>query len=113
MKIKTRRTIRRILITSAATAAIAFFIAFVIFIVPIEYRVGPWRDLPQLDHRLLPHVSAIFAAGFGAFFGSLSAFYLGRIKQRSDRREKRHAALIATQYALISQWNIIEAIRAQ
>jgi len=113
MTIKVRRRIKRILIASAVTAASALFIAFVIFIVPIEYRVGAWRDLPQLDHRLLPHVSAIFAAAFGAFFGSLSAFYLGRIKQRSDRREKRHAALIATQYALISQWNIIEAIRAQ
>jgi len=58
-------------------------------------------------------MSAIFAAAFGAFFGSLSAFYLGRVQQRSDRREKRHAALIAAQYALISQWNIVEAIRVQ
>src|SRR5262249_8700846 len=43
----------------------------------------------------------------------LSAFYLGRVQQKSDRREKRHAALITAQYALISQWNIIEAIRVQ
>jgi hypothetical protein len=62
---------------------------------------------------LLPHLSAIFAAAFGAFFGSLSAFYLGRIQQRSDRREKHHAALIAAQYALMSQWNIVEGIRVQ
>jgi hypothetical protein len=38
---------------------------------------------------------------------------LGRVQQRSDRREKRHAALIATQYALMSQWDIVEAIRVQ
>jgi hypothetical protein len=59
---------------------------------PFRYRVGPWQRLPALDHRLLPHVSALFAAAFGAFFGSLSAFYLGRLQQQSDRREKRHAA---------------------
>jgi len=81
--------------------------------VPAEYRVGIWQKFPVLDHRLLPHLSALFAAAFGAFFGSLSAFYLGRVRQRSDRAEKRHAALIATQYALMSQWDIIEAIRVQ
>jgi len=57
-------------------------------------------------------ISSISAA-FGAFFGLLSAFYLGRVEQRSDRREKRHAALITAQYALMSQWNIVEAIRVQ
>ena len=66
-----------------------------------------------MDHRLLPHLSAIFAGAFGAFFGSLSAFYLGRVQQRIDRREKRHAALIAAQYALMSQWNIIEGVRVR
>jgi hypothetical protein len=81
--------------------------------VPIEYRVGAWRILPELDHRLIPHVSAVFAAAFGAFFGSLSAFYLGRVQQHKDRRQKQHGALIGTQYALMSQWNIVEAIRVQ
>jgi hypothetical protein len=89
------------------------FIGAVALIVPIEYRVGRWRSLPQLDRRLVPHVSAVFAAAFGAFFGSLSAFYLGRVQQRNDRRQKQHGALIATQYALMSQWNIVEAIRVQ
>ncbi len=69
--------------------------------------------MPVLDHRVVPHISAVFAAAFGAFFGSLSAFYLGRLQQQIDRREKRHAALIAAQYALMSQWNIVEAIRVQ
>jgi hypothetical protein len=79
--------------------------------IPLEYRSGPWERLPVLDRRLIPHVSALFAAVFGAFFGSLSAFYLGRVQQRADRREKRHAALIAAQYALMTQWNMIEGIR--
>ncbi len=30
-----------------------------------------------------------------------------------DRVEKRHAALIAAQYALMSQWNVIEGVRVQ
>ena len=80
---------------------------------PLKYRIGFWQRLPVLDHRLLPHISAVFAAAFGAFFGSASAFYLGRVQQRSDRREKRHAALIAAQFALMSQWDIVEAIRLQ
>lgn len=88
-------------------------IAFGAIATPLQYRTGPWQRLPVLDHRLLPHMSAVFAAAFGAFFGSLSAFYLGRVQQRSDRREKRHAASIAAQYALMSQWNIVEAIRVQ
>jgi hypothetical protein len=89
------------------------FAAFILIAVPVRYRFGAWQRLPVLAHGLLPHLSALFAAVFGAFFGSLSAFYLGRVQQRSDRREKRHAALIATQYALMSQWDIIEAIRVQ
>ena len=88
-------------------------VAFAAIAMPMEYRTSAWRRLPVLDHRVLPHISAMFAAVFGAFFGSLSAFYLGRMQQRSDRREKRHAALITAQYALISQWNTVEAIRVQ
>jgi len=87
------------------------FIALAAVATPIRYRFGSWQRLPTLDSRLIPQLSAIFAAAFGAFFGSLSAFYLGRVQQRSDRREKRHAALIAARYALISQWNIVEEIR--
>ena len=106
-----RPTIKRTLL------AISFAIMFVAFIAlaavgtPIRYRFGSWQRLSTLDSQLLPHLSAIFAAAFGAFFGSLSAFYLGRVQQRGDRRERRHAALIAAQYALISQWNIVEEIR--
>jgi hypothetical protein len=103
---------RTLLVIGSAIVGLGF-IWLVAIATPIPYRVGFWQRLPLLDHRLIPHVSAVFAAAFGAFFGSLSAFYLGRVQQRSDRREKRHAALIAAQYALMSQWNIIEAIRVQ
>ena len=108
----TPRVKRALLIIGSAILVLGF-IWIIAIATPMRYRVGFWHKLPLLDHRLLPHLSGFFAAAFGACFGSLSAFYLGRVQQRSDRREKRHAALIATQYALMSQWNIIEAIRAQ
>jgi hypothetical protein len=108
---------RQLLKRIAKVATVAFVLVGVILFLaiatPVRFRFEPWRRLPVLDHRMLPHLSAIFAAAFGAFFGSLSAFYLGRLQQQSDRREKRHAALIAAQYALMSQWNIVEAIRIQ
>jgi hypothetical protein len=110
---KVRARIRHTLLPLSFAAVALGLIAFVAIAVPTEYRFGVWHKLPVLDRRMLPHLSAIFAAAFGAFFGSLSAFYLGRFQQRSDRREKRHAALIAAQYALMSQWNIVEAIRVQ
>jgi hypothetical protein len=105
--------IRRILVTAIIIGLSVTVLAFAAIATPMWYRVGLWRTLPVLDHRLLPHLSAIFAAAFGAFFASLSAFYLGRYQQESDRRERRHAALIRGQYALMSQWNIVEAIRVQ
>ena len=111
MKVKPH--VKRTLLVISSVIVILGFISFVAIVTPIQYRIGFWRRLPLLDHRLLPPVSAVFAAAFGAFFGSLSAFYLGRVQQKSDRREKRHAALITAQYALMSQWNIVEAIRVQ
>ncbi|MGZ5001668.1 MAG: hypothetical protein ACXWBM_00595 [Chthoniobacterales bacterium] len=113
MTLKLRRIIRRTVVAIIVAAAFALFILVAAIATPPKYRIGAWQRLPILDHRLLPHLSALFAAAFGAFFGSLSAFYLGRVQQRSDRREKRHAALIAAQYALMSQWNIIEGVRVQ
>jgi hypothetical protein len=43
--------------------------------------------------------------------GSLSAFYLGLCQQRRDKRAKQQSALLQAQYALGSQWNILEGIR--
>lgn len=62
---------------------------------------------------LLPHFGEFAAAGFGALLGSASAFYLGLFQQRRDRRDKQHEAALAAQYALQSQWNILEGIRRQ
>ena len=111
MTLKVRSIIKRILVASAIIAMAVLVVLFVVFVTPIEYRFRAWRNLPQINPRLLPHVAAIFAAAFGAFFGSLSAFWLGRVQQHADHREKRHAALIAAQYALMSQWNVVEEIR--
>jgi hypothetical protein len=48
---------------------------------------------------------------FGAFFGALGAYFVGRFKEKRDENNRRHTALLATQYALFSQWNIVEDIR--
>ena len=45
---------------------------------------------------------------FGAFFGALGAYLVGRFKEKRDENNRRHTALLATQYALFSQWNVIE-----
>jgi hypothetical protein len=54
---------------------------------------------------------AFSSAIAGAFFGSISAFWLGRLQQKRELRERRHGALIATQFALLSQWTILENVR--
>jgi hypothetical protein len=59
------------------------------------------------------NVVAFSSAIAGAFFGSLSAFWLGRLQQKRDLRDRKHSALLATQYALLSQWNILENVRRQ
>jgi hypothetical protein len=60
---------------------------------------------------LLTYLVPFAAAAFGAFFGALSAFWLGIVKQKRDESNRRRTTLLATQYALISQWNILEGIR--
>ena len=113
MKAGIKRWFRPALLATSIIVLVVTILAFCAIATPRRYRSGVWLTLPALDEQLLPHVVAFAAAVFGAFFGSLSAFYLGRLQQQSDRREKRHSALIAAQYALISQWNIVEGIRVQ
>jgi|ERR1035437_1441072 hypothetical protein len=48
---------------------------------------------------------------FGAFFGALGAYLVGRFKEKRDENKRRHTALLATQYALFSQWNVVEDMR--
>ena len=55
--------------------------------------------------------SAFSSAAAGALLGSLSAFAFGVFQQRRDRTDKRHSAVLAAQYALMSQWTITERIR--
>lgn len=56
---------------------------------------------------------SLLLVGFGALGGSLSAYYLARYQQRFDKREKEHSALLSAQFALMSQWNILEGFRNQ
>jgi len=55
----------------------------------------------------LPFASSLF----GAFFGALGAYLVGRFKEKRDEDKRRHTALLATQYALFSQWNVVEDMR--
>lgn len=48
---------------------------------------------------------------FGAFFGALGAYWVGRFKEKRDEVKRHHFALLATQYALFSQWHIVENLR--
>src|SRR5208282_2715260 len=59
----------------------------------------------------LTYIVPIASAGFGALLGALSAFRLASVKQKRDESNRRHTTLLATQYALSSQWNILEGIR--
>ncbi len=67
MTLKTRRIIRHTLMGIALTATVASCVFVVAIATPSEYRLGFWGRLPVLDHRLLPHLSALFAGAFGAF----------------------------------------------
>jgi hypothetical protein len=62
---------------------------------------------------LLTYSVAFGSAALGAFLGSLSAYLLGRRQHRSDERDKYYGYLLAAQYSLMSQWNILEGIRRQ
>ena len=60
------------------------------------------------------NVVAFSSAIAGAFFGSLSAFWLGApYNKRGICAIAGISALIAAQYALLSQWNILENVRRQ
>ncbi len=54
---------------------------------------------------------AVASSAFGALAGSLSAFWLGRSQQMRDRLDKEYGALLSAQYALMSQWTVLEDIR--
>lgn len=60
---------------------------------------------------ILKHSVAIACAAFGALLGAISAYWLGRWRHKNDERDKYYGHLLAAQYSLMSQWNILEGIR--
>lgn len=65
------------------------------------------KDSPIALRDALPFVTTLF----GAFLGALGAFLVGWWKEKRDETKRRHTALLAAQYALYSQWSILEDIR--
>ena len=63
----TKRNFRRSLLGFLITAGVVLCIYVVAIATPAQYRVSVWAKLPVLDHRLLPHLSALVAGVFGAF----------------------------------------------
>jgi hypothetical protein len=59
----------------------------------------------------LTYIVPFVTAAFGAFFGALSAFWLGSVKQKRDDSNSHHVALLQAQYALISQMELVERIK--
>jgi hypothetical protein len=59
------------------------------------------------DNKILPFTTALF----GSFFGALGAYWVGRFKEKRDEENRRHTALLATQFAFFSQWHVIESLR--
>ena len=56
-------------------------------------------------------LTAFGSAGAGALLGSVTAFGFGIYHQHLERRERQQSALLRAQYALMSQWNILEDMR--
>jgi hypothetical protein len=87
-RMKALSLIRRTVVVIAIMIAALVLVAVIAVAIPVEFRLGSWRNLPSLDRRLLPHLSTLFSSVFGAFFGALWAFYLARVKQRIDSSRK-------------------------
>ena len=66
--------------------------------------MNPALTPPTYMKDYLPFATSLF----GAFFGALGAYFVGRFKERRDENNRRHTALLATQYALYSQWSVVE-----
>lgn len=63
--------------------------------------------------ELLTHTVAFASAALGAMLGSFSAYWFARWQSRSEGRDRYYGHLLAAQYSLMSEWNILEGIRRQ
>ena len=57
------------------------------------------------------YIIAFGSAAAGALVGSLATYLLGMRQQRQDEDNRRHGALINTQFALFSQWKVVDGIK--
>jgi hypothetical protein len=57
------------------------------------------------------YIIAFGSAAAGALVGSLATYLLGRRQQKQDEDNRRHGALINTQFALFSQWKVVDGIK--
>jgi len=58
------------------------------------------------------YIIAFGSAAAGALFGSVSTYVLGRRQQKLDEDNRRHGALINTQFALFSQVKVVDGLKA-
>ncbi len=101
------------LLAFTAFALILLFWALVLVLVATD-QLAPASEIASRNSHgdfVSYFPSGLVSSALGALAGSLSAFYLGIHQQRIDRKEKQHAALLRTYFALLSQWNILEGIR--
>jgi hypothetical protein len=63
------------------------------------------------DSAVSTYIVAFGSAAAGALVGSLSAYLLGRRQQNQDEDNRKHGALINTQFALFSQWKVVDGIK--
>jgi hypothetical protein len=63
------------------------------------------------DSAISTYIVAFGSAAAGALVGSLSAYILGRRQQKQDEDNRKHGALINTQFALFSQWKVVDGIK--
>jgi hypothetical protein len=63
------------------------------------------------DSAISTYIVAFGSAAAGALVGSLSAYLLGRYQQKQDEDNRRHGALINSQFALFSQWKVVDGIK--
>jgi hypothetical protein len=63
------------------------------------------------DAAISTYIVAFGSAAAGALVGSLATYLLGLRQQKQDEDNRRHGALINTQFALFSQWKVVDGIK--